>query len=158
MYSIPSRLLRNDRPVDPCFEQEEFLYRRFKNDHLCNRQLISTAFKFNNGCSVSRGKYSQPEDVLLPDYNNNIWGIASFQVGHVLHCITCNDSSGQFQFEVRHTPRDLDYPHSDIFAYLRESQEPYTPSSNFISKKFRMSIVRHVNIIQLPGQTHPTLN
>ena len=72
---IPERLKRNNRPAVQEFDPHESLFQRFdklieNSDHLYPAQVRFPDF------SVNRERFSEPEDVLLPNFFD--WGIAAF--------------------------------------------------------------------------------
>ncbi len=68
-------MYRRGRPVDSHFEPTEKLYRHCQGDHIVGDRVLPQAFRAPD-FSVNRGKYSQPEDVLMPSYER--WGVVSF--------------------------------------------------------------------------------
>lgn len=74
----PERMFRRDRPADENFDRAEKLYYRCQDQHVYGQRLLPQAIRFPN-FSVNRSKYSEPEDVLIPSYQD--WGISTFSVG-----------------------------------------------------------------------------
>ena len=94
-------MYRRGRPVDPLFEPSENLYRRCQADQIVGGRILPQAFR-SPDFSVNRGKYSEPEDVLIPSYER--WGsIASFQVKDVPSRISSGGGT-EFDFRVDHVP------------------------------------------------------
>ena len=89
---------------------------------------------------------------MLPEYQT--WGIASFRVQDIPQSITHRDSQQTFDIQVEHTPKDSDYPHSDIFCYLQGDR--YTNRENskfrFIAKKLQLHLYQKnaIKINKLP--------
>ena len=113
-------MYRRGRPVDSHFEPTEKLYRRCQGDHIVGDRVLPQAFRAPD-FSVNRGKYSQPEDVLMPSYER--WGVVSFQVKDVPARIL-SAGGAKFEFGIVHDPEEDNYSHSEVRAYKNGGADP----------------------------------
>jgi hypothetical protein len=143
----PERLWTGNRLVNPNFEPDEFLYRRFNSRNVApNGKILPTAFKFP-GCSVNRSLYSKPDDVLLhdhPKYKN--WGIAQFTVSQASISGSC--PKGDYSFQVFHVPTPDNYSHSEIECFINGNIPDDVP--NVIKKKFREQLAQELIVFRAP--------
>ncbi len=129
MIDIPPRFFVNNRPLDNKLEEDESLYMRFSSSEynvVGTNRLPVGAIKFPD-CSVNRGKYSQPSDVLIPNWIFH--GIAEIKVRDVPKLLKSEDENArEFEFKVEHDPMDEshqyypkqlfeNYAHSEIRVY-----------------------------------------
>ena len=129
-------MYRRGRPIDPIFEPAEWLYHRCKLEEVDGDRLLPTAISFRNW-SVNRGKYSEPEDVLIPDWKD--WGIAKFRAEHVPGPMnTAGDTV--WEFKIEHDPLEDNYSHSEIRSYKNGALAPKPQPSDLIKKAFRQII------------------
>ena len=112
-------MYRRGRPVDPLFEPSENLYRRCQADQIVGR-ILPQAFR-SPSFSVNRGKYSEPQDVLIPSYER--WGVAGFQVKDVPSRIVSSGGT-QFEFRIDHIPEEDNYSHSEVRTYKNGRFDP----------------------------------
>lgn len=164
MIEIPPRFLINNRPLDENFEEDESLYIRFSASEYnvtgTNRLPVG-AIKFPD-CSVNRGKYSQPSDVLIPNWIFH--GIAEIKVKDIPKTLKSEDKNArQFEFKVEHDPIDINhkyyskqlfenYAHSEIRVYEngihQKKDESKLPKT--INKRYRTLISERAIIEILP--------
>jgi len=112
--NIPERLKQNNRSAVQEFDPQELLFHRFKKlneegDHLYPAQVRFPDF------SVNRGRFSEPEDVLLPIYLN--WGIVSFNVEDIPDEKVIGEGNSQetvYSFIIVHVPEQDNYAHSEV--------------------------------------------
>jgi hypothetical protein len=152
MADLPERLYRRGRSDDQEFEPSEELYHRctegstYEDPVQPNLWRLKPSALRSPDFSVNRQKYSQPEDVLLPNYQG--WGVVSFTVGDVPASIA---SQGQvvFDFRVEHVPDEDNYAHSEVRTFrggqrvLASSKVPETVKSLFrqrLSERTRVII------------------
>lgn len=111
MSDVPERLKRRGRPVDPNFDPEERLYRRVPRRDFIGRDgyVLPAGVRFPD-ISVNRGKYSEPEDVVL-GYENAA-AIAAARVRDI------PDRIDEYEFRPEHVPKPQNYAHSEIRAFL----------------------------------------
>lgn len=102
--------------VDPDFPPDELLYLRIKPQYFSGAQADWNQITINHirfpNFSVNRGNYSEPEDVLKPDWPQ--WGIASFLVRDVPQQLSKDASC---KFKVEHLPEAGNYAHSEVRVY-----------------------------------------
>ena len=112
--STPERLLQQGRAIDPEFAPGESLYLRYSPQIEATEDLPASAMAIRfPDFSVNRGKYSEPEDVLIPNWPD--FGIAAFRVRDVPTSV-----SGRgivYEFKVEHDPLELNYAHSEVRTY-----------------------------------------
>lgn len=114
---IPERLKRRGRPAEQQFEPDEALYKRCRKVDVDEGHLAAESIRFPD-FSVNRAKYSDPEDVLLPDYEG--WGVAEFQVKDVPARVPMEELTQppavEYTFSVVHDPLDDNYSHTEVRA------------------------------------------
>lgn len=115
MANVPNEMRRNGRPVDPVFNDDENLFRRFAPDCFEGERLEIDAIELPD-MSVNREKYGPPEWLLI-DYAE--WGVLSFAVVDIprqlLHL-----GVTQYTFAPEHCPTRNNYPHSEVRAYCND--------------------------------------
>jgi len=68
--------------------------------------------------SVNRGKYSEPGDVLFPNYFH--LGVAEFPVSKIPTPRSFTDQQGNvkdYELKVEHDPKEENYAHSEVRAF-----------------------------------------
>lgn len=144
------RMGRQGRPIDSEFLPDELLYLRCANsslDPIDNQRLFPDQIKFYPDQSVNRGKYSEPEDVLHPNYLD--FGIARFQVQHVPLELS-SDGEVNYQWTIEHQPEELNYAHSEIWTHKNRQHitDPKLPTG--IKKQFRQILSERAEVIKQP--------
>lgn len=133
-------------PEDRDFYEGERLYRRYMRDHFKDRQLLPAAFQFPRQ-SFNRQKYSAPEDVLHADCCDGLqrseWGIlecSATDLPTALH----SANGQQYDFFVKHVPRECCYAHSEILCRCGgdEVDEP----SRKVKETFRVLLALKMSI------------
>jgi hypothetical protein len=147
---------QNGRPVDPHFEPTEALYYRCTPGHVINdgQSLSPAGIKFPN-TSVNRGKYSEPEDVLISPVDKPIPGIelmkiAVFSVQDVTFSITLPLPAKSCDFKVEHVPLPDNYSHSEVRAYKDGKFEEKTSFGETVKKEYRARLAKVARIWQKP--------
>lgn len=111
------RLARRERAVDPDFAVKEHLYRRCPATELDpgdSERLFPDQISFYPDWSVNRGKFSEPKDVLSPNFWS--WGVAVFQVKDIPSpCTTGGNVT--YHWEAQHQPLEENYPHTEIWTH-----------------------------------------
>jgi len=150
MADLPERLLRNGRPVDPVFDLAEQLYHRCTAGSTLEDPQQPGLFRLKPSSlrcpdfSVNRQKYSQPEDVLLPSYQE--MGVAAFAVGDVPSSII-SPGGVVLEFRVEHVPLEENYAHAEVRSYkdsariLESSKVPDRVKSEFRQRLSEKSVV-----------------
>ncbi|MGA2589226.1 MAG: hypothetical protein ABSH32_04875 [Bryobacteraceae bacterium] len=145
-----ARAHRNGRDPDQQFDPAERLFRRYPEASLVEGKPVPLAMQFDSGVSVNRAKFSEPQDVLEPDYCEG-----RHRPGHVVlvlrvftvpDAIGTEDRSGRvFQFRLKHTPRETCYPHSE--AWCNQSgdiYQDYEKPPKQVRDKLRVALARHL--------------
>ena len=83
---------------------------------------------------MNRGKYSEPEDVLIPSFER--WGIASFQVRDIPRELVSGGGL-KFEYRVAHIPKEDNYAHSEVRAHKNGKYDPGMKVSLTVKKQFR---------------------
>ena len=143
---IPERLLRQGRAIDPSFAPDENLYRRYSSLTEPTEDLPASpmGIKFP-AFSVNRGKYSEPEDVLIPRWPD--FGIAAFQVRDVPPSVPSNGIV--YKFKVEHVPCECNYAHSEVITYTDRKRRK-TVKNIIVKKKFRQILSERTTILRKP--------
>jgi hypothetical protein len=130
--------------IDPYFEPNEALYRRMQpNSYPITPATMQKLIVFPD-CSVNRSKYSQPEDVLKPEYFH--WGILEFFVQDVPNKL--QDGESISNFEVVHCPLEDNYAHSEIRSFKGGIlKEP----SKTLKTRFRDEIAKKARVVRAPS-------
>lgn len=133
---------------DPFFELKEKLFRRFqKSDFDESGKVYPLSINFRNW-SVNRSKYSDPKDVLKPNWLK--WGVGSFKVQDIPQNLTSPSGSNNFQFIIKHVPLDTNYAHSEIRTYKNGQyvSDPDPPS--VVKKAFRTKLSEKIVLLITP--------
>ena len=140
---IPERLHRDNKELDPQFEESELLYRRIAKGYM--REDLRAGFSLDQGESVNRQKYSKyPADVLFNIVNGQHrigHAILAFEVSQVQQQIprTENNEEIIYSFRVTHRPERCMYPHCEI--EVRREGQLVTNAPPFVRKQLRDAIV-----------------
>jgi len=142
----PERMYRNNRHIDPSFDENENLYNRFKQNYFKDGKFLPEGIRFPDW-SVNREKYSEPEDVLIPNYSD--WGIIEFKVGAIPQSL---ESLGdvKFDFKVEHDPYDDNYSHSEVRTYKNGVHEKRIDLPKLVKKEFRQRLSEKIIVIKQP--------
>lgn len=143
-------MFRRGRPVDPVFDAEETLYRRCLPGEVQGQRLLPAAIKFP-GWSVNREKYSDPDDVLIPNYQE--YGVAGFRVKDIPESLR-SPAPGNvlFEFGVEHVPEEDNYAHSEIRTYKDGHYDPSLSKkiNAQVKKEFRQLLSDRTFVIRHP--------
>lgn len=127
MIEIPPRFSVDNRPLNNKFEDDELLFMRFVSDDVdpaFGNRLPVGAIKFPD-FSVNRGLYSQPTDVLIPNWIKH--GIAELMVKNIPQPILSGNEKDKnrktYEFKVEHDPIDINHPY-----YSKQGFENYAHS------------------------------
>lgn len=149
---IPDRLKRNNRPAVQEFDPQEHLFQRFdkligEGDYLYPAQVRFPDF------SVNRGRFSEPEDVLLPNFLD--WGIAAFDVEDIPSeiIIESNDSNDTiYDFTIVHVPEEDNYSHSEVRTLINGAYNKKKRIKNkFVKRSFRYNLGEKLQILRQPS-------
>lgn len=144
------RMQRRSRRPDPEFLPGELLYLRCANSNLDptdNKRLFADQIKFYPDQSVNRGKYSEQEDVLYPNYLK--FGIARFQVQHIPSELK-SDGGILFQWRMEHRPVEENYAHSEIWTHKSGEHITNAELPKGIKKQFRQILSEGAEVIEQP--------
>ncbi len=139
-------MYREGRPVDPRFEPSEKLYRRCRADHIVGGRILPQEFR-SPDFSVNRGKYSEPEDALIPPYQRCV--ISSFQVKDVPSRIL-SSGGAEFDFRVAHDPEEDNYSHSEVRTYKNGRFDPKLKVARTVKKEFRQRLSDRAIVLKPP--------
>jgi hypothetical protein len=127
---------RAGRDPDQDFsEPGESLYYRCRPEHVEDGHILPEGqgqppFSFTGkappGVSVNRGRYSQPEDVLVPGVGQP----SDRYDGYVVACLYVRDvptAADDFRFRLAHVPEEDNYSHSEIRAFRNNGVESVRP-------------------------------
>jgi hypothetical protein len=147
--NIPERLKQNNRPSVQEFDPQELLFLRFI-------QLIQEGGYFYPASigfpdfSVNRGRFSEPEDVLLPIYLN--LGIATFNVEDIPDEKVFGEGSSQetvYSFVIVHVPEPDNYAHSEIRTKKNGVYNKKTKIKNKeVKRYFRYKLSEKIKILR----------
>jgi hypothetical protein len=106
-------MLQGDRTVDNQFSPSEALYYRMSVVGPVGSRPEGIDIRLPED-SVNRGKYSEPGDVLYPNYFH--LGVAEFPVSAIPGPRPFTDQQGEtrtYALTVEHDPKDDNYAHSE---------------------------------------------
>ena len=105
---------RNGRPEDPVFEVAEKLFRRYKSDHIVNGSFTGVGLSFKSAPSVTRQRYSRPEDVLFSEADEfENWGVVSLPSARSTPS-PLPPENPRYNLGPKHVPLEDNYAHSEI--------------------------------------------
>ena len=142
---IPDEMRRKARPVDPNFSPDEDLYIRFQN--LDGEKINPLDIRYPDQ-SVNRSKYSQPEWVLLPKFED--WGYGAFEVRDVPPSIT-SETNVTHYLAVEHVPLDENYSHSEVRSY--KNGKRVKQKQRKVGLLFRVRISQRARVLKKPSKT-----
>jgi len=134
------------RPADSEIPPDEWLYHRVRHQKVDGDRVLPAAVRLPS-CSVNRAKYSDPEDVIVPQ-RPECNGVAEVQAGNMPEPIT-RPQGPSFHFQTADCPREGNDAHAEI--RLRRGADPYSPrlkipstiksrARSLLAAKFRVSI------------------
>lgn len=139
--------MRNNREECQYFELEEKLFRRFTELLEVEGHLYPNSVQWPD-FSVNREKFSQPEDVLLPNYPE--CGVCAFRAKHIPTPFevydTIKKTNNIYEFCVWHAPLEHNYSHSEVRG-LKNNQRVKDISSKMVKKKFRFKLSEKLEIL-----------
>lgn len=167
---IPERLHTNNRNIDPNFDEDECVYRRFKVPgpketwSMAGNEPSARIFDLSED-SYNRSKYcEQPDDVLFnvrPEDGGKHYddaGIISLQVNQLRDAateflVTENGNRRRFTFSVEHDPLLCMYPHTNVNVMENGKLAPKRPPS--LKSAFRLMLRDYLEIIKpYANKTH----
>lgn len=144
MPDIPDRLLRGGRPVIEAFDPDELLYRACPPGSIEGDIVLASAIDYPS-CSVNRGCFSEPADVLIPEKRRG-WISAECQVREVPVSLTSGDKR-VFDFKAEHVPEEENYAHSEIRVYVGGVRhEKVSPPK--VRLDFRMLLAQKMRVVR----------
>ncbi len=150
LSSIPERLHQNGRTEDSEFLSSELLYFRCDPTHVDgDYQVLPAAFRFPD-FSVNRGKYSEPADVLLPNWPSH--GVFSVAVGDLPAAISTGSgqSATEYSFSPAHVPLLKNYSHSEIRTSKNGSFSSSLGTPSTVKTHFRLHMKGKAALIVRP--------
>ncbi len=145
-------MLRQGRPVDSTFQPEEKLYRRCISDHVLKKRVLPEAFRFPD-FSVNRGKYSEPEDVLVSSAGNfGDYAIVVFRVDAIPVRLP-SPGRIEYEFRVYHDPQDENYAHSEVRTLKNGVHSRTLDVNKTVKKTFRQMLSDRAEVLKLPDDT-----
>lgn len=144
----PERMYRAGRPVDPDFSPEENLYFRYKEMETVEGRVIPTGIRFPD-FSVNRSKYSEPEDVLIPCYED--YGILTFKVKDIPPAERTNETT-LYEWKAVHEPTEDNYSHSEVQTFKNGMYAKKLDVPKTLKKKFRVILSERMSVIHEPSQ------
>jgi len=115
-------MYRKGRSVDPEFLPSELLYYRIIVGGPVGSRPDGVDIRLPED-SVNRGKYSEPGDVLFPDYFH--LGVAEFLVSRIPAPRSFTNQQGEtkdYELKVEHDPQEDNYAHSEVRAFRERSR------------------------------------
>jgi len=109
--ALPKEMRRNGRPLDPHFQPTESLFIRLRGQSRTEASPNDIRLPIQ---SANRSKYSKPEWILLPSYED--CSVGAIKVRHVPVGMT-SPGNVRFDLKVKHVPEDDNYAHSEIQTY-----------------------------------------
>jgi hypothetical protein len=154
MRELPSHFLQLERRVDPHFEPDERLYRRFKPSQWDGDEVSLAAFDLPD-VSCGRGKYSSAADILFSREGEfDSWGATSFEVQHVPEELI-DKGVFVYRFAVKHVPTKHNYQHSEVRAFEGDKhvdKASMPDVGEHLHLRFREMIQRRSRVEIKPGE------
>ena len=129
------------------FAPGELLYRRYREEHFQNQQLLPAAFRFPRQ-SFNREKYSTPEDVLHSDCCDGQklqdgWGVLECSSTDLPTPIDGQDGK-TFQFEPIHKPTECCFAHTEV--HCKTAGEFVDEPSRKVKEIFRVKLAQRMSV------------
>jgi len=146
---IPDRLLRKGRPPCQHFEPDEQLFHRIQKQHILDEGGVVSLGVRSRCFSVNRGRFSEPEDVLLPCHHDH--GICAFTVADVPKG-PCRPTPSPYTytFDVVHEPEEENYAHSEVRAFRDGEYHARLHVPRLVNKRFRMLLGQRMVVVRQP--------
>ncbi|MDQ2731986.1 MAG: hypothetical protein M3Y56_10030 [Armatimonadota bacterium] len=147
----PDRMYRWGRPIDTVFVSDERLYRRCVGNEIRQGNVFADQIPFYPDMSVSRSKYSFPEDVLYPDFFAQC-GVFSFGV-HDIPASYSSDKDTHYEWKPEHDPQDDNFAHTEVRTYKNGLfTRGLNIGSKVVKKYFRELLQDRSRIDIAPGE------
>jgi hypothetical protein len=146
----------NNRPQDPHFHADEYLFRRVPTAIWDDPgdELGIEAVQLPD-ISVGRSKYGHAEWARFDVVNGRFyeeWGVVGVQVADIPHELW-REGVFRFVFLPRHSPLEKDYPHSEICAFENERHiNAVDGIPEDVHLKWRERLLRELHTIIKPHQ------
>jgi hypothetical protein len=110
-------------------------------------RLIPLKISYTN-LSTNRGKYSEPEDVIIDAPG---WGILFWRVDQIPRDVKSDDPKATaYDFRPGHKPEDDNYSHTEIWAYRDDIRVPEPDPSKAVKKRYRQLMSERATLIKPP--------
>ncbi len=156
------RLACNGRCADQLFSPDEPLYIRIQSVTQ-DGSVPGSAIRYpgSDGMSLNRGKYSLPGDVLYPNPEWLLWGVASIKKGLVPPDTSFSSSPKLFHLHVKHDPlappADLldNFAHSLITTHAEPARSTHVQPSKAVKKGVRQRLAQLFRLLKCPTAATP---
>jgi hypothetical protein len=116
MADVPPEMMQGTRPVDPAFDDQEELYRRFSSEKLDGGEIAIAAVALPD-MSVMRQKYGWPRWLLLDDEYSD-WGVLAFHVRDIPPAQELwHEGIISYTLAPEHVPYQRNYPHTEVRVF-----------------------------------------
>lgn len=155
--NIPEHLCSIGKSDDIPFENEEFLYRRFKPSTIpydllkLDAEIISRIFSFKDD-SYNRSKLSEPKDVLINSdgkifEDHEILGVKYQDIHEKTFQGNSDNILKQFKLIAHFSPEDCNYAHTEIHVYVDDKPHKLDEPPKNVRKIFRQHLLKIISTI-----------
>jgi hypothetical protein len=148
-------MYRKSRPIDPEFLPPELLYYRMGVPGTVGSRPDGVDIRLPED-SVNRGKYSEPNDVLFPNYFH--LGVAQFPVSGIPAPRSFTDQLGttrEFHLKVEHDPWEDNYSHSEVRAFREGTRVTHTSKIPVTVKAEFRQLIAEAMVIRVAVPARP---
>jgi hypothetical protein len=137
-------MYRRERPIVREFQNEEFLYLRYRRDHWVEGQLDPAGLRFPK-TSVYRSLFSEPADALFSeDGRYNGLGVVRFRVLDIPARVE-QENGPAYVFHMEHVPLSDHYSHSEIWSRREDAVDHQDREPNKTVKlRFRIRLCQGI--------------
>ena len=135
------------RQEEPCFKDEEKLFRRFPP--WVKGEVLATSIRFNEPPSFCRRRFAHPEDTIHPNCADgqdvSQYGVFALPVASVRQVLS-DGNQNIYHFEPKHRPEPTCYAHTEIDCLRQENSDGSAVSNvhsqppRIVKKQFREKI------------------
>jgi hypothetical protein len=112
------------RQEEPCFKDEEQLFRRFPPE--VKSEVLATSIRFDEPPSFCRSKFARPEDTIHRNCadGQDVSRFGVFAVPVAAARIILKDTNQKcYHFEPKHRPEPTCYAHTEIHCLMRKDSD-----------------------------------
>lgn len=121
------------RQEEPCFKDDEQLFRRFPPS--VKSEVLATSIRFNEPPSFCRSQFARPEDTIHPNCANgkdvSQFGVFALPVA-ATRVVLSDENHKTYHFVPKHRPEPNCYAHTEIHCLMQRDSDGSAVSNGHI--------------------------